>query len=319
MVNNTAQPKGDSTMDFIAKNEFVEKVNYGSNFAYTLNDNNTFLSTEYKVLQSQTEDRFVRCMKLIYNGKIQLYYLTNGMKTLSEIIPAIDAEKFMIIASNLFASIVSVKNNGFLFCQNLDISFDRIIIDQSTYSVRLVYIPISQKLYKDMFSFENTLRTSLINFIQNNPSISTARTSDFFTALSNSALTLEDIYESIKFNSVNQTEGKNNRIAPISPKSIKMKLIAQNTPVPLEIEIAKAEFVLGRKQELVDGVIAFSKMIGRTHCKVIQNKNCFAIIDLQSTNGTYVNGVRLQPNNPCPIKNGDLIRLANCELKAVIC
>lgn len=306
-------------MDFTEKNDFIEKVSLGSNFAYIINENNTFLSTEYKVLHSQTEDRFVRCMKLIYNGKIQLYYLTDGLKTLAEIIPAIDAEKFMIIACNLFADIISVKNNGFLSCQNLDISFDRIIIDQSTYSVRLVYLPISQKFYKDMFTFENTLRMNLIEFIRNTPSIDSPRIADFLVALSNSTLTLEDIYENIKFNSKNQAEEKNNQIVSTTTKSEKMKLIAQNTPVPLEIEITKNEFILGRKQELVDGVITVSKMIGRTHCKIIKSKNCFAIIDLQSANGTYVNGVRLQPNNPCPIKNGDLIRLANCELQAVIC
>ncbi len=306
-------------MDFTEKNDFIEKVSFGSNFAYIMNENNPFLSTEYKVLQSQTEDRFVRCMKLIYNGKIQLYYLTDELKTLAEIIPAIDAEKFMIIACNLFAGIISVKNNGFLSCQNLDISFDRIIIDQGTYSVRLVYLPISQKFYKDMFTFENTLRMNLIEFIRNTPSIDSSMTADFLVALSNSTLTLENIYENIKFNSKNQAEEKNNQIVSTTTKSEKMKLIAQNTPVPLEIEITKNEFILGRKQELVDGVIAVSKMIGRTHCKIIKNKNCFAIIDLQSANGTYVNGVRLQPNNPCPIKNGDLIRLSNCELQAIIC
>lgn len=305
-------------MDFKIENNLIEEVSFESNFAYILNDDNIFLSTEYKVLQSQTDGGFVRCMKLTYNGKIQLYYLSDGLKTLTEIIPIIDVQKFMLIMCNLFSNIISVENNGFLSCQNLDISFNHIIIDQSTYSVRLVYLPISQKLHKGMFSFENSLRTSLIEFIRNTPSIDSTRTADFLAALSNSMLTLEDIYETIKLNSTNQADDKINRTVSISNKSEKMKLVVQNTPVPLEIEITKNEFVIGRKHELVDGVIAVSKMIGRTHCKVIKNKNCFAIMDLQSANGTYVNGVRLQPNNPCPIKNGDLIKLANCELQAVI-
>jgi len=39
---------------------------------------------------------------------------------------------------------------------------------------------------------------------------------------------------------------------------------------------------------------------------------------LQSANGTYVNKIRLQPNKPCAINNGDIIRLANSDFQVVI-
>lgn len=84
--------------------------------------------------------------------------------------------------------------------------------------------------------------------------------------------------------------------------NISMKLVATNAPVPFEITITKDEFTLGRKQGLVDGVISFNRMIGRSHCRITRQGNQFAIIDLSSTNGTYVNRVRLQPEQPCPIK-----------------
>lgn len=100
--------------------------------------------------------------------------------------------------------------------------------------------------------------------------------------------------------------------------NISMKLVATNAPVPFEITITKDEFTLGRKQGLVDGVISFNRMIGRSHCRITRQGNQFAIIDLSSTNGTYVNRVRLQPEQPCPIKNGDMIRLANSEFQVII-
>ena len=40
----------------------------GSNFAYTLLEDGLFLPTEYKVLRSQDDQCFLKCMKLTYNG-----------------------------------------------------------------------------------------------------------------------------------------------------------------------------------------------------------------------------------------------------------
>lgn len=104
----------------------------------------------------------------------------------------------------------------------------------------------------------------------------------------------------------------------INKKKKNMKLVAMNSSAPFEIMITKDEFILGRKQELVDGVISFNKYIGRSHCKIIQYENRYVIIDLDSTNGTYVNRVRLQSNQQCPIENGDLISLANSEFQVII-
>ena len=45
---------------------YITKMDCNSNFSYILNDNNIFLSTEYKVLQSQDEGCFAICNLLSY-------------------------------------------------------------------------------------------------------------------------------------------------------------------------------------------------------------------------------------------------------------
>ena len=150
------------------------------------------------LLQSQANSCFVKCMKLLYNGKVQLYYLTNRYKPFSALLPSLDAENFMVICANLFADIVDVKNNGFLSCQNIDISFERIYVDTATYKVSLVYLPVSQRLFDDSSSFENELRTSLIKLIQSISTLSAPKTVQFATNLSNGTLSIESIYTSIK-------------------------------------------------------------------------------------------------------------------------
>ena len=89
-----------------------------------------------------------------------------------------------------------------------------------------------------------------------------------------------------------------------------MRLVAVNTPLPFELKVNRDEFTIGRKESQVDGLISFNKMIGRVHCKVNYIKG--------SANGTYVNKVRITPNEPCRIENGDIVRLANSEFRVEI-
>lgn len=319
LINSKETCERDRTeMNALIENNHVTEMECGSNFAYILNDNSLFSSTEYKVLQNQANSCFVRCMKMLYNGKIQLYYLTNQYKPFSTLLPTLDAEKFMSICATLFSNIVEVKNNGFLSCQNIDISFEKIYIDTTTYKVNLVYLPITRRLFDDISSFENELRTSLIKLIQGNSTISTLKTVQFANNLSNGTLSLESLYTSIKTGNVPNSVLHNQSRNVVSGEQSMMKLIAMNAPTRIEIVVSKNEFTIGKKAEIVDGVIGFNKMISRSHCKIIRNGSQYMIIDLQSANGTFVNHIRLQPNQPCLIKNGDIVRLANSDFQVVI-
>ena len=97
-----------------------------------------------------------------------------------------------------------------------------------------------------------------------------------------------------------------------------LRIIAMNAPTRVEIVVNKDVFVIGKKPELCDGVINFNKMISRSHCRINKNGNQYTITDLQSANGTYVNRVRLQPNQPYQINSGDLVRLANSDFQVSI-
>ena len=139
----------------------------------------------------------------------------------------------------------------------------------------------------------------------------------FSTDLSNGFLTIEDLQNRIK--------GGKDTTSIVTPPHTdtsgeggKLRIIAMNAPTRVEIEVTKDEFIIGKKQELVDGVVSFNKMISRSHCKINRRGSQYMVTDLQSANGTYVNKVRLQPNQPCQIKNGDVIRMADSDFQVSI-
>ena len=308
-------------MNALIENNYITEMECGSNFSYILSDNSTFLSTEYKVLQSQANSCFVKCMKMMYNGKVQLYYLTKGLKSFASMIPNLDADNFLTIVANLLSDIIDVKHNGFLSCQNIDISFERIYVDPTTHKVSLVYLPLSKRIYDDNSSFENEIRTGLVKLISGVSTLSTPKTMQFSADLSNGTLSIEDLFARIKGGKssgggqshIDQTEAGGGKAS-----SGLLRIIAMNAPTRVEIAVTKDEFVIGKKADLCDGVIDFNKMISRSHCRINKKGSQYTITDLQSANGTYVNKVKLQPNQPHPINNGDVIRLANSDFQVSI-
>lgn len=311
-------------MNLLIENGMVAEIPSGSNFsyiAYMLKDPASLLSTEYKVLQSQTSSVFIKCMKLLYNGNVALYYLVNeGCKPLSSMLSSLDPDRFVMIVGNLLAGIIDVKNNGFLACSNIDISLDHICVDQNTYKVSLVYLPLSKHAYSDDAAFEYSLRTSLIRTISETPSLFSSRTSQLIADLQNGTLSLEALHA--KLGGVpRQSFGAG--AAPAGPANTGssfvgtagMRLVSMETGV--ELLITKPEFSIG-KLDTNDGVVTFNKLISRNHCKVFCRGQQYAVMDLNSANGTYINGARLVPDQPKPLKHGDVLRLANSNFQVLI-
>lgn len=306
-------------MDLLIANGKITQMECGANFAYILNDNSSFLPTEYKVLQSQKDSCFVKCMKMLFNGQTELYYFSEGLKPFSSLIQTVDAERFLIILRNLFGAIISVQSNGFLTCRNINASFERIYIEPNTYKVHLVYIPQKEHLFDDDTAFENEVRTSLIKMISVLESLSTPKMMQVSADLQNGTLNVEKLYAKLNGKSVPNQFASNNTGRDIKKPDLakRLRLVAMNAPERFEIVVNKDNFTIGTK-DTNDAVIHYSKAISRTHCKVTGGRGQYWITDLKSSNGTFINKKRLQPNQPYELKSGDIVQMANLDFQAVI-
>lgn len=298
-------------MNLLLEKGIILEKECGNNFSYILNDNNSFESIDYKVLQSPENNHFVKCMKMLNNGKVQLYYQTKELKSFLNMLSMINEDVFFIIVENLLEAVIKVKNNGFLCSENIDISLKRIFINPATYKVSFIYLPLKEKNFDDYGVFENEIRTSLIKVISEKLRFSSGRIVQFRSYLSNGTLSLEDLYRLIK-----EGKGKQIQTEPQIPK--KLRLISMDEAQYLELKVNKDEFVIGRNPAVVDGVISFNRLIGRVHCKIYKKGNQYQVMDMKSTNGTYINDIKLEINQLYSIKNGDCLRLANSKFKIVI-
>jgi pSer/pThr/pTyr-binding forkhead associated (FHA) protein len=55
--------------------------------------------------------------------------------------------------------------------------------------------------------------------------------------------------------------------------------------------------------------------VGRRHARLLVQGGALLVEDLDSTNGTFLNGARLAPRQPAPLGAGDELRLGNLALR----
>lgn len=299
-------------------NGVISEVVCGNNFEYIVEKNECFVNTDYKVLQSQTNGIFIQCMKMTRNGKLDLYYITSDYRPMSSMFVGITADTLIAVVVNLFASVIEVRNNGFLACQCIDLSWDKIFVEQNTLKVKLVYLPLSVKVFDSYAEFESELRASIVKLINKVIVETNERLNQFVLDLCNGSLSIEDIYNRSRSAGAPAIEKREDNRRPIQPTvTMVIKMVAMNAPSYFEIVIDKAEVLIGKKQEIVDRVIGFNKMISRKHCRVTSVNGAFYINDEGSANGTYVNGMKLVPGQKCQINRGDIVRLADSDFQIV--
>ena len=133
------------------------------NLSYILPADDLFFQTGYKVLQSQEDNGFISCAKIIYNGKIKLVYDISKFKALDVLLPNLNPVSFLIIIKNLIDTIIEVKNNGFMQCESIETSFEKVFVDCNSYKVFLIYLPIELPLSPDGYiTFESKLKQNVL-------------------------------------------------------------------------------------------------------------------------------------------------------------
>jgi len=447
---------GNIEMNVVNETELIVENRNTQNLSYILKNEQLFFSTGYKVLQSQEKNGFIKCVKISQNGKIKLVYDISGLKSLNILMPMLTPEAFLTVLTNLIHTVLEVKNNGFMQCENINLSFDKIFVDCNNYNVHLIYLPINSQPSPNSFClFEALIKNNIVAAISQFPNVVNPFVSVIQNNLANSAISIETIADNIKnqtninsnlnFDTVPQSHPapthqsgflppKNqveyvqasanqqslkvnhqyvnnqyiNQAYPPAPQkknkyglkifvigliqiiaagfilaillvlkfsgilnlaaiagvaaadvlasvlvgifafksdtgavqynvnfqpelqggatellddifTPRLILSGVKTPERIEIVINKPEFLFGKARESVDGVVQFNNAISRVHCKFICVENRYFVVDMGSSNGTFINGARATANAQVPVKAGDRVKLANSEfvLKAI--
>lgn len=262
----------------------------GNVVKYTLNDSNAFFDTAYRILRKE-DSNFVMCHKIMFNGKVQFIYNVEAYRNLYSLAGACPASQYINIVNTVIKEIKEIKAMGFVQLEAIDTDLSRIYIDSDNVTVKFICIPVSverQSRYNE--TFENRMCESLANMIRISGYLNDRTLSGIYASCINGTL----------FGSAH-----NNKSSAV----LKLRCVKYNIP---EIVVSQNDFIIGKSTD-ADAVINVSTAISRKHCRIVTDGYSYKIEDLNSLNGTYINGMRINANRQYAIGNGDFIRLANVE------
>lgn len=111
---------------------------------------------------------------------------------------------------------------------------------------------------------------------------------------------------------LNQGSGETSVLGSNAPQISAMLARRKNGE---NIQINKQLFKIGKERVRVDYCIPDNNSISRVHAQIIFKNNAYFIMDMKSTNYTYVNGNKIIPEQEMKLNSGDKIRLADEEFE----
>lgn len=104
-------------------------------------------------------------------------------------------------------------------------------------------------------------------------------------------------------------------------QAVETTVLHPQTPVPTVrlirvrnnavIMIDRPQFRIGRDPGVADYIITDNTAVGRQHADIVQHDGQCFVVDLNSTNHTFVNGQQVYPGTEYPLHNGDQLMLGD--------
>lgn len=291
------------------------------NITYVLGDNATFFRTGYKVLNGSDRSSLIKCAKYHRDGKIKLLYFSAHYSSIASIRSRLNENNLMHILSNVFTALLTVKENGFLDSNNIDITPETIFVDRTTLSVHLIYLPIYNHSYEDATALLlGRLRASLVRIVEDTPLLATDNIHRIIAGLSGGSTDLQSLAHLCRSLIQRADEGipTTGDLPPRANGASLLYLTAVGAPADITFTIDCPEFLIGKAAGAVDGFIGYNRAVSRIHCKIVKSNSDYYVVDLGSSNGTFINGRRLIQDTPFKLENGMVLRLANSEFQVTL-
>ena len=283
----------------------VKEVQSAEDASYFLENNEIFYDIGFKVMQNQENVNLLECHRLKYNGKIKLVYFTRDYTSMADYIASSDVDTILSLIDSLIRALIQIENLGFLNMACIDNRLSHMYVEPNTNTIKIIYLPVNiTGIHKNKNEFDNEIKAQLVQAIEQMRITDNPKMRQAVDALEDGTLKLHDISARIQhgrgFINNNTADSRNSEVHETDVQDRKSSF-------------TNMEFLIGKSSERVQGVITGNNAISRAHCKIVRKNGNYYVVDMGSSNGTYVNGKRIEPNIPEPILDKSQLRIANAE------
>ena len=289
------------------------------------------------MLQSQESEALVTCRRATYNGSTMLVFFTSGCTPLAQFAQEASLEDVCRALRGLVDAIVSVRGNGFLSDRNLLLDLPDVFVDPTSGDIRLMYTPfvVSGSRASDAQVGRRAVATcdAAVSLAVGVPSgalrlpvrarergdLDALREELFRVPRRSYAKPASDpapagpVGRHAARAGAPQGAGTVASGSPASaPRHLGCEYVLTARGDATAVYRITGRTVLGKSGGRADCVITGSSAISRAHCELnVTPAGALTVKDLKSLNGTFVNGMRLDPGVETPVEPGSTLKLAD--------
>lgn len=295
-------------------NEFEEHI------AYTFEENDNLYNLGMKFVKRLDMYDNIPVLQVIYNNRPRILGGTEGLKKLYMVLEELSDAEMIRSLKKLIESLNEIDKSDFIKITAVDISINRLFYDFKNKCIKYVILPVRNEcdFHDDVawsWQFRNTILILLNKILKNKPEkyneaysvINSVENDD--KSIIAYMLNYDFNFNKISMHSIHDSK---------TFKSVKLIIEHREKEENIFFVINKEKYILGKSSKTADGVINNYDSISRNHCMIYRKDNLFMVEDLDSTNGTLINGYKLNPHEKYYINDGDKLTLADLEFDVVI-
>lgn len=271
------------------------------------------LSLKEKINVTQLDffsNRYIRGLlkvKMIKKSHIE-YYGPIGISLYERLKKPISKYDFLFIMEQVVDTVQKLNANS-LIINNVIFDIKNVFINEITKELQFIYLPL-ENVQKE---------TDIIGFMEQIIYASKPQQENDMEYVSRYVYFVKSLtkFDANKIEKYIQNEDRS-VVNTIKRRNVGQSGYITDKPADYYNHYSNRDnVVIGKKQEWVDLVIPFNRMISRKHCRITNQTGIYYINDEGSANGTFVNGVRLNPGQKVQINRGDIIRMADSDFQII--
>lgn len=272
---------------------------------YSMNMNDAYDYIGINILNHNENDYFIRPIVNAVENNRQISYDITGYIPLSVYMDNFLSKDEVVSILNCLESIYADVFDYMLEEKNIYLNNDYIYINSLDNKLKMIYAPIEQEK-----SFTN-LKSYIKNLLSK---IKYSGYYDYHFFKEILEYIEQDLFELSEFMTILSGIRSKIRTVKTDIENINARIVRVKTLE--QFDIKKEKVVLGKSKKFdVDWSIDNNKTISRVHAGIEYYDGSFYLIDYFSSNGTYLNNQSVFPNDPCLLKNGDVITMSNENFK----
>lgn len=321
----------------------MRAIHYKDHMAYQFENNETVFAIAQRVMLKLKNEQLMNGLELSCNGKARIVYDVQTVKPLLNALPLLDSRTIYQILMQLLNLVIKFEESDFLQKEAIDMDIRNMYFDNKMKQLKCCALPVNCEVdYHDQASWQMKYRQALATILKVCFKDAPRGYEEIYNQIFDGVKSDIEITEFLltcnyqwyglgsKVTGKALNEEKINDLSALSKmansndasewqkESEYLAILECNSHTGQNVIYVDCdEFTLGAKNGSAMGKITVGAP-SRNHCTITKTNGVLTVIDNKSTNGSFINGFRLNPGTAYKIKNGDILRLADVEFRVKI-